>query len=72
MVLFHILEIMEFSFIILLQRSCHPKDERMYYLKDIQKTLAILASNGDNLPAARVLSALSHALFSFNNQIFIN
>lgn len=51
----------------LLQRSYHPKDERMYYLKGIQKTLAILASREDNLPAARVLRVLSHILLSFNN-----
>lgn len=36
------------------------------------KTQAILASNGDNLPAARALNALSHILFSFNNYIFLN
>lgn len=39
----------------------------MCYLKGIQKTLAILASNGDNLPAARALSGLSHVLFSLSN-----
>lgn len=41
-------------------KSCHAKDETMYYLKGIRNTLALLACNGDNLPAARVLSALSY------------